>query len=203
MEYFIKIISDRQELASCPKFYVNRYNWGGGYRPSCCGSFAYADTEKKGFYLQMTCEEANPVCRYHKDFEPVWMDSAMEGFFAFDNTSNNYINLEINSAGAIVASFGSGKTGRRDLSKDEVAALECQAHKSDTAWSIELFIPIAIVQKYFGKSSYQAGDIIRLNFFKLAEGNQNTHFASFAPIRSPEPNFHLPEFFADGKIIRG
>lgn len=196
--YIIKKISSREDLVSCPLFEVAQFNWGGYYRPHTYGQFAFLDGE--GFLLHMTCEESNPVCHYHHNFEPVWMDSAMEGFFCFDCQNDNYINLEINSAGALVASFGSGKTGRINLTETDIRTLDFRAVKNTDTWCIDVFIPLSLIETYFHISSYQSGDCIPLNFFKLAEGTESTHFASFAPIDSPEPNFHLSQFFAQGII---
>lgn len=196
MEYHIKTIKSRRVLESCPLFYVDQFNWGGEYRPLSYGRFAYLKGE--GFCLWMACEEAGPVCHYRKDFEPVWMDSAMEGFFAFDNHSEDYMNFEINSAGAMVAGFGSGKTGRRNLTALEAAVLERHVGQTGNAWFLELFIPLALITEYYGHLDFTPGSTIRLNFFKLAEGRESTHFASYAPIQSEEPNFHLPQFFATG-----
>lgn len=199
MEYEIHILDKKEKLYNCPLFMIDQFNWGGEYRPKAYGRLAYlADV---GFLLEMTCEETNPVCHYTNHFDPVWTDSALEGFFAFNASSDKYINFEINSAGAIVASLGSGKTGREDLPLDMVSKLSCTTCKAHDKWGIHLVIPNALLHHYFGRAFYKEGDTIRMNFFKIAEGNEKQHFASYAPIDYPVPNFHLPEFFATGIFV--
>lgn len=199
MMYQIKTILEEKELEKCPIFYVDQFNWGGKYRPISYGQFAYL--KNQGFLLKMTCEETNPVCNYSRHFEPVWMDSAMEGFFSFDKNSPNYVNLEVNSAGAVVASIGDSKTDRKNLTYEEVSSLHCKATSNEKSWSIELLISLNLIKKYFYISEFHSGDCIKLNFFKIAEGDTTTHFASYAPINYPTPNFHLPEFFAEGLLL--
>lgn len=200
MEYKIHIITKKEELYNCPLFMIDQFNWGGEYRPKAYGRLAYLPDS--GFLLEMTCEETEPVCHYTSHFEPVWTDSALEGFFAFNASSDEYVNFEINSAGAIVASLGSGKSKRMDLPLDTVSKLSCKTYKEHDKWGFHLMIPNELLNRYFGNAFYKEGDTIRMNFFKIAEGEEKKHFASYSPIDYPVPNFHLPEFFATGVFVK-
>lgn len=196
MEYQIHILKNRNELKNCPIFSVDQFNWGGDYRPKTWGQLGFLP--KVGYLVHMVCAEKNPVCRYQNHFDPVWTDSAMEAFFAFGEDKTAYFNLEVNSAGAVVASYGRAKTQRKDLTLPEVESLECSAQVGQENWSITLLIPLSLIFSYCGRSASQPGERIRMNFYKIAEGSIHTHFASYSPIIHPVPNFHLPEYFADG-----
>lgn len=198
MIYKIKTITDYEQLEECPLFYVNNFNWGGEYRPKTHGQLAFVKNE--GFLLNMTCEESDPVCTYFNMNDPVYLDSAMEAFFMFHTDSDNYINFEVNSAGAMIARFGASRNDRTSLTPEEMAACNCTATVREHTWSVELFIPLSIIGKYFNIASFAPKDKIRCNFYKIAEGSVDTHFASYTPIHYPEPNFHLTQFFADGVI---
>ena len=199
LEYRIHYIKERTELERCPVFYVNQFNWGGEYRPKAYGQMGYMDGE--GFYLHMICEEKDPVCHYENDSDPVYLDSAMEAFFALDPSTNHYFNFEFNSKGALLAKFGNSRHGRTFFTKEELDAIKRKVIIGPDKWEITLFFPEDVMRHYFPDLALEKGSRIRLNFFKLAEGEEMTHFASYAPIKSPKPDFHLPEFFAEGVLV--
>lgn len=100
MEYHIKTISDKSEIASCPQFKVDKYNWGGDYRPETSGALAFIPGT--GFYVKMTCMEKDPVRVYTQPNDPVHLDSTMEAFFQFypEEFPQMYLNFEANSNGS-------------------------------------------------------------------------------------------------------
>lgn len=196
MLYHISLINRTEELAECPVFEINQFNWGGSYRPKAYGQMAYL--KDKGFCLHMVCEERNPVCHHTKDGDPVYLDSAMEAFLALNPPDISYFNFEFNSAGALLAKFGQERHGRVFFTEEETSAIERKASIQADKWEITLLFPLEILQHYFPDFSPVKGNRIRLNFFKLAEGEEMTHFASYAPIQTEKPDFHRPEFFAEG-----
>lgn len=200
MEYIVKMISERSQLAGCPVFNIDSFNWGGNYQPKTYGQMAFM--EEEGFVLHMVCEESNPPCIYHKHNDPVYLDSAMEAFLAFDSLSDNYFNIEFNSYGAFLIGFGSGRSGRISVKEEDQTLFRCESTVLEDRWSVDLRIPLSLISAYFPNISLGENSRFHLNFYKLAEGEERTHFASFAPIHSPTPNFHLPEYFADAVIIR-
>lgn len=52
-----------------------------------------------------------------------------------------------------------------------------------------------------GIKPLKAGDQFTCNFYKICESKQLEHYASFAPIISDKPNFHLPQFFEAAIIV--
>lgn len=199
MEYHIYLIPDKDLLKDCPVFYVDNFNWGGSYRPKTFGQMAYLENE--GFYLKMTCMEANPVCHYENDNDPVYLDSTMEAFLALCPPSEYYFNFEFNSKAALLAKYGNGRHGRTFFTQEQLSKIKRSVSISEDHWEITMFFPQNVLLEYFPAFCPQNGTKIRLNFFKLAEGEEMTHFASYAPIQSPKPDFHLPSFFADGIFV--
>lgn len=201
MEYCIYLIDNTDQLKDCPIFHVDQFNWGGDYRPQTFGRMAYV--KNQGFYLKMTCLETDPVCHYEKDNDPVYLDSTMEAFLALCPPSDYYFNFEFNSKAALLAKYGSSRHGRTFFTQDQLALVKREIQILSDRWEITLLFPESVLHDYFPDFHAADGTRIRLNFFKLAEGDEMTHFASYAPIDSPKPNFHLPQFFADGIIKEG
>lgn len=199
MEYKIYLIDRKNQLDNCPVFYVDNFNWGGSYRPKTFGQMAY--WKEQGFYLKMTCLETDPICHYEKDNDPVYLDSTMEAFLALCPPSEYYFNFEFNSKAALLAKYGSGRHGRTFFTQEQLSQITRTVSVSKDRWEITMFFPQTVLKEYFPDFAPQAGGKIRLNFFKLAEGEEMTHFASYAPIQSPKPDFHLPQFFADGVFV--
>lgn len=198
LTYIIQIISEAAQIVDCPVFYMDSFNWGGDYRPVSYGQMAFLKEE--GFLLHMVCEEEHPHCTYVFDNDPVYLDSAMEAFLAFDSGTDYYFNFEFNSCAALLTQYGNSKKDRIPLKEEEQNLIQRKSCQKDKTWCVDLLIPLSLISLYFPTISIRENSHIRLNFYKLAEGDTDTHFASYAPIQSPTPNFHLPEFFADAII---
>ena len=196
MEYTICFIDEPSQLDHCPIFHVNQFNWGGDYRPETFGQMAYL--HDKGFILKMTCMEINPVCHHENDNDPVYLDSAMEAFLALCPPSDYYFNFEFNAKGALLSKYGNGRHGRTFFTEEQLQQIPRDVHLLEDRWEITLLFPETVLKQYFPDFQATENYKIRLNFFKLAEGEEMTHFASYAPIQSPKPDFHLPQFFAEG-----
>lgn len=203
MLYNVKIIHDDKELSNCPLFFIDKYNWGGEYRPKAFGRLAYLDGY--GFLLELTCEESNPYRTYTCFQDPVYKDSAMEAFFDFDpeGGKGKYVNFEMNSNGAMLNHFGSLRPDRADISRFTAHRAECHAVINDDSWSITLAIPNEYISELFGKGGFECGDIIRCNFYKICESSNAPcpeHYGSYAEIKTEKPDFHRPEFFAEAVL---
>ncbi len=200
MEYYIKTISDVTEINSCPRFMVDQYNWGGDYRPVTYGALAFIPGT--GFYLKMTCQESDPVRTYTEPNDPVYLDSAMEGFFQFypEEMPEMYLNFEANSYGTLHAKYGNGRKNRSIFPSDLHAACNCKGTVCEDHWTLELTVPLSLIDFVYGRSDFSSGDTITCNFFKIKESEGLTHFGSYTVIENEKPNFHLPQFFAKAII---
>lgn len=198
--YNVHTIETTNDISRCPAFYVDCFNWGGDYRPVTCGRLGYLpDT---CFLLEMTCEEADPCRTYLHDGDLVYLDSAMEAFFCFapEEDSPCYLNFEMNANGAMLACYGRNRQDRMPFPEELRQGLFCQANVLEDRWSIRLTLPLALIRAVYPDIVLLDDSIFTCNFYKIKESEGLTHFASFAPIPTPEPNFHLPEYFACAKL---
>ncbi len=199
--YSVFILSSEQQIEQCPSFTVDEFRWNCVYKPRTTGRLGYIPG--KGLFLKMYCEESNPLRNSVGPNSPVYKDSAMEGFFCFSNDMESiYLNFEMNANGALLIQQGDGRFHRSFLSNEEVLSCNCKAERFEDYWTVSTWIPETIIHNYYPTASFQEGFAFRCNFFKISETPEIEHYASAYPIDSPEPNFHLPEFFGTAIITK-
>lgn len=196
MTYQIKTINNKSEIKTCSQFKIDQYTWGGSYRPQAYGYAGFLP--EKGLYVEMTSMETDPFRSYTEVNSPVYMDSAMEAFFQF--TPDGYFNFEINSNGAILAQYGQERQKRTYLNPEIISLLELSCVRRADSWTLNFYVPFTLIRQFIPTFTLRQGSAFTLNFYKIAENPICQHFASYAPIKSPEPNFHLPQFFANAVI---
>lgn len=199
--YDVHTIPSADHLSLCPPFAVDRFNWGGSYRPITSGRLGFLPDI--GFLLEMTCQETNPCCVYRNDNDPVCLDSAMEAFFCFtpDEKDPYYLNFEMNANGAMLACYGKSRQNRAAFPEQFRHGLHCQAQVLADCWRIRLSLPLSLIRFLHPHIVLESGSRFTCNFYKIKESKGLTHFASFAPIPVPQPDFHRPEYFASARIL--
>jgi len=139
---------------------------------------------------------------------PVYEDSCVELFFSPDSTKPLlYFNLEVNCGATPLMHYSKTPkkdytiVERKDLEQIEIAAtmpsLVYPEIQKDTTWIIEYSIPLKMLEKYASISHPKSGVIWKANLYKIGDKTSNPHYLTWAPIESPVPNFHLPEFFGN------
>lgn len=209
--YEIKKITSRQDILTCNKFEINHFNWSSGYKPY---SYGYVGLlENSGLLVRLCCEEDNPLCTYTKPNSMVYKDSALEAFFQINPEKNKgYINLELNSAGVLLAQFGENRDERIFFTEEQMKQCEITCGKekaednstSKPTWWVQILLPLTVIDDFYGEgitAKLKDRATLRCNFFKLSETPEIEHYASYSPINYPTPNFHMPEFFAEAVII--
>ncbi len=204
MKYQVLEINRKEDIRLCPLFHIDQYNWSGEYRPKAYGRMGFLKGE--GFYVEMTCEEKNPPVNHLEPGSRVYMDSAMEVFLCLrpQDKPQTYANFEMNAAGVLLAAYGSKCFPRPHFSKECQQQIQCRGHIGENSWNLSLYLPVTVfAEAYPGQPiRLEKGSRFTCNFFKLREeAGPDQHFASFAPIVSKTPMFHLPEFFAEAEII--
>ncbi len=196
MKYTVRKLEKRENIIHCPICAIDKFNWGGEYRPAAFGQIGLLPGQILS--VHMWAQEDNPAAVYTKDQEPVYLDSALEFFIQplseerkcyHEQHDEEYFNFEINSLGAMLAQKGRNKTNRIFLEETLMHQLDCQTKKEQDCWHVCLTLPLALL-------SHEPVIAFRFNFYKIQEGPGNTHFSSYAPISWDTPNFHLPQFFA-------
>ncbi|WP_251392394.1 carbohydrate-binding family 9-like protein [Mediterraneibacter agrestimuris] len=205
MKLDVGMIERKEELTKLPPFHVENALWGTESFPKMYGYLGFVPED--AFYLKMICEEVNPLRRYKRANEPVYQDSAMEAFLMFEPVRSRlakelYLNLEVNANGALLAGYGTKRTYRAYFTGAEHARFECHAEIHEKDWSAELRIPIILLERIYGSLKLGEGSYFTCNFYKISETKEFEHYASYAPIHSSVPSFHVPEFFADAEIVK-
>lgn len=198
--YDVYTLYDEESLSSCPVFHVDCFNWGGSYRPETSGRLGFLPGT--GFLLEMVCRETDPCRIYRQDNDPVYLDSAMEAFFCFapEEPEPLYLNFEMNANGAMLACYGRNRENRSPFPDEIRHGLLCQAQVDARSWRIRLTLPLALIGALYPDTALEESGSFTCNFYKIKESEGLTHFASFAPIQAPAPDFHLPEYFARARI---
>ena len=199
--YQIKIIEQEKEITSCSQFAIQCFNWGGDYQPY---SYGYAGLlNQQGLLIRLCSQEADPLCTYAQANDPVYLDSALEAFLQLNPEQiSNYINLELNAKGVLLAQFGKNKNERSFFSEEQIKSCRITHGQNEDFWWVQALLPLSVISQLYGPLSLNEGTRIRCNFFKISESKAQEHYASYAPIQYPKPNFHLPEFFADAIITK-
>lgn len=94
------------------------------------------------------------------------------------------------------------QSGRR-LRQDMLQKLNCKAEVEEEQWNVSLMIPIEILEYIYGELYLKEGTKFNCNFYKICETKENEHYASYEYVKSKNPNFHLPEYFAEAVITAG
>lgn len=195
-------MKESDELNTCDAFPIGCLLWGTKRIPTTYGRIGFVP--KEGFYLAMTCQESSPLRTYTEDNSQVYKDSAMEAFFCFypDGTpSDLYLNFEMNANGALLAMYGKDRICRTEFSSDWIAKCRCHADIFESEWTVTLFVPLAILEAVYGALNFCPGTELSVNFYKLSENAAIEHYASYAPVYSPVPNFHMTECFEPSVLV--
>ncbi len=162
--------------------------------------------DNSAIYIIFRVEDQYIKAVHSKNQEMVCRDSCVEFFFTPDNKSNKgYFNLEMNCGGVFLFNFQkSAKSGRIYIADEDIEQIEV-AHTlpklieneitEKTTWVVEYRIPFSVLKKYYNFSEPQNGTVWRANFYKCADRTSHPHWLTWAPVNSPRPNFHLPEYF--------
>lgn len=197
--YQVNVIQKVEQLKDCPVFHMDHYQWTKEYRPEAFGLMALL--ENYGLVISMTAREKDPLTRYTENEDPVYKDSGMEAFLNFKPASTKeYFNFEMNSNGALLSGFGV-KPNRKRVCQITSSHALCEAKIEEASWSVLLRVPMELICELYQIAPLKKGDHFTCNFYKISEDPSIEHYASYSPIVSEKPNFHLPEFFGDAVIV--
>lgn len=171
------------------------------YRPGAEFEISHAEDV---LHLTFRVEEqaVRAVCA--ADREHVWEDSCVEFFFA-PRADGIYYNLECSCTGKLYLCRGTGRHGRESLPEAAYGSIvrRCSLgevpfclREERTTWEVVLTIPASV----FGLETF-AGLQARGNFYKCGDRLPVPHYLSWAPIHTPKPDFHRPEFFESIEFV--
>ena len=192
-EDFIKVFD---QLA---KNKINQSSWGKVY-PQPSVEFCIVHNNHSVLLQYNVCEEETRAV-YSKHNEPVYRDSCVEFFIAFDGEPN-YYNFEFNCLGTCLSGYGSGRNNRKALPVELINKIQSQTKiersvkdGSSLNWQLTLIIPLHVFK--YSKIDQLAGQKATANFYKCGDELSNPHFLSWKIIKTPEPDFHQPSFFGE------
>jgi hypothetical protein len=164
------------------------------YKPKVNFSIAYdsANIFLKYYVTEKFIRAANGFIN-----EPVYEDTCVEFFINF-NKDPAYYNFEFNCIGNCLAGFGKGKTGRQLLSQEAISKIKYQVSIQNAEddlkyWELAVAIPFTVFSNHIITSL--KGKECNVNFYKCGDMLKEPHFLTWSNIQSPEPDFHLPDFF--------
>lgn len=161
------------------------------------------DIESKGSVLKVrfTVREDWTVAKARHNFDKVWMDSCCELFIQFEG-EDKYYNLETSCNGFQLLAYRAGRDGAEMAPEDIMSRIICRPslekhvqieRQHIDEWTMEMEIPADV----FWHSNIKSFDNVKAkgNIYKCVEHIEPMHFLSWAPISTPAPDFHRPEFF--------
>lgn len=182
-----------------PRADIDIYKWVNSVEYEAYAQLVYI--RDYGFICRMTCMESDPLTRYTQFGDPVYLDSCMEFFAAWDNQS--YINIESNSVGALCAQFGATKNNRKPitdyLSMSEI--FDVNPVVEEDKWTLTMDIPISKLQKLYGSKlnaqTFVSGYTFTGNFYKIGSDAVTgvRHYGMWTEVDGNTPNFHQPNCF--------
>lgn len=196
----------KKEWAAADTLKIGRTNgWAMTFKPEAAVKLCYND---RYVYLIYRVNDSFVRCLTSEVNGPVHKDACVEFFFSpVGSDPRGYFNLEINCGGTIKLGYrnGSWSDAVHARSDDVNGIIVCHSLpgiiereiEGPVVWTLELAVPFEALNKYSPVAAPGTGTKWRANFYKCAENNSHPHWLSWAPIDSPVPNFHLPEFFGE------
>lgn len=178
---------------------IDSLNWPDEYpyHPLTVASLAHDD---EAIYIDffVRCNYLRAV--NYKNNGPVHQDSCVE-FFVAPHGRTPYYNFEFNCIGTIHAACRTDRHNGHALTDEQLDSVRRYASAGSRpfeeleglfTWNLCAAIPLSLIGLEW------KGEPIEImgNFYKCADLTSFPHFLSWAPIDTPNPDFHRPEFFA-------
>ena len=199
-EYKVKILEKRPESwENIEKAEINECVWLFDYKPYSFAQLVFIKDE--GFLVKITCLEKNPKAVHEGFYSSVYKDSCLEMFAIFDNTSDKYVNIEMNSIGSSLVAVGAERHDRTPIDKIIEKPFPVKAVKEEDKWSVEAFVSINDLNKIYGvdKEVFKKGYEFKGNFYKCGDETEIEHYLMWNRVETEKPDYHRPEYF--GKFI--
>ena len=202
--------ADRRLWKAADELEVTNFSWeDSGHRPRVRARALWDDGwlavlfQVEDRYVRAVAQEWN---------DSVCLDSCVEFFVApnADPEQDAYFNFEVNCGGTMLlhacASRADRATGAGNVnvSAEDGATIRIAGTQpkivepeitEPTTWALEYHVPWSLFTKYFDVAAPTAGTTWRANFYKCGDRTSHPHWGSWAPVDTPRPNFHMPEFF--------
>lgn len=197
--YEVTGISGQPDWQNIPTAAIDTYLWSDvrSIIPS-----AQAAWDEDALYVRLQAIEPHILRRFTGTMDEVCKDSCLEFFFCPEETGDRYFNFEANPNGSLYVGFGRPGSDRCRLHRGNFRELfQVTPFEIPGGWGLQLRIPVSFIQIFSPGFQLKAGMTLRGNFFKCGDETQEEHYMSWNPVEVPDPNFHLPEFFGELKLL--
>jgi len=191
--------------STIPFLKIDHYLWlDNGYRPRVdvrlCAS-------ARNLYVHFDVFEAKIRVQFTRFQDPVYKDSCVEMFVdPFPEKRLCYVNVETNAAGAALVAIGPDRSRRTPISLSDLEGFEAvssvkgsvSGYHGAELWTLSYRLPLSAFEKCYG-AKIGPGQSARANFYKCGDETETPHFGAWSPIKTPQPDFHRPEFF--GRLV--
>jgi len=183
------------------------------FRPTVKAKMMYDD---KNLYVIFRVEDRYVRSVIEEFNGPVSTDACVEIFFAPDTSHpERYFNLEINAGGTPLMAYHTfqqkeyQKVSVEDLAKIEIfhslSRVVDPEILTPIRWTIEVKLPISLIEKYGFISQPKTGVTWRANFYKIASKTSNPHAITWSLVDNLKPaylgRFHQPQYFGKLKFV--
>ena len=187
------------DWAGVPQAIIDQYAWDDAYMPVTYAQLV--KIEGYGFALRMICREQNPRAVYTEYNQPIYTDSCLEFFAAWDGASEQYLNMEMNANGALLSCVGKDRYERRPVLDVCGELPRVQGFVTEDEWGIVAHIPFSVIGGVYGidADTFVPGYSFMGNFYKCGDETAVPHYGSWSRVGTEKPDFHRPEYF--GKLV--
>ncbi len=189
-------------MDTLPKEEIGVINWPEfSYKPEVHFAVAWAPGM---IVVKYYVREEVIRARFTEDNAPVWKDSCVE-FFVAPGDDGVYYNFEINCIGTCLAEKGLSRSPREKLQPEVIEHIKrfpslgvapFEEKKGDFSWELLAIIPVASFVDHAVEPDLQ-GKTFRANFYKCGDELSKPHYLTWNPVRTPQPDYHRPEFFRE------
>ena len=198
------LVDSNKILSTLTPEIIKYNNWAEQYPETPYVRFAISHNNNE-IFIRFFVEENYTVAHVTEDNGKIWTDSACEFFVSFDDKT--YYNIEVNCIGRCLIGYHDGVNTETRGSTDKIKRLSSLGTEpfdeiiGANKWNLFISIPKESFWMHTNLLSNGFSSLkIRCNFYKCGDSLTKPHFLSWSPIKSENPNFHLPEFFGDAEF---
>ena len=194
------LIYDDALFGSLPEHCLDCLNWAEEYpyKPDVRFRIFHND----GFlFLEYGVREKCTAALETEAGNDVYKDSCVE-FFVQREGSDHYCNFEWNAIGTLCLSRRTGRSDAVHASGEVLGSVltvstygrkPFEEVRGDNVWTLRTAVPCMAL---FGENlGTWRGARLRGNFYKCGDALSTPHYLSWAPVSTPAPDYHRPEFF--------
>ena len=143
-----------------------------------------------GLHIQLQTDEKDLVATYRTQNSAVCDDSCMEFFFRPNENDKRYFNFEFNPFGTMYFGFRYDRYDYVNPEEDK-QFFEVKSYVDENLWTVQFTVPFAYIENMVGGYTKNMFG----NIYKCASGTDHEHYATYYPVKTEHPDYHLPETF--------